>query len=614
MSLNNLSVRFKVISAFAAIFAATIALGFYAIQEASAINDRAAELRDNWLPASHDLGQMDYFAMRYRQRQAVYILYSSATDRAKEVQNLTAIAADYDTAWHSYSATIDTDYEKNLAQEIDGKWHAFVDLQEQLTTLAGAGGQDAAFHFYVGGMKRGFDDFKKSLDEDIAYQQKAGTAAGNRGKDVYESARLFIMAALGLTALLCLGAGFYLIWAVSRPLTLMTGAMGELAGGNLNVHVPATDRGDEIGQLAGAMTMFKDKLAAAERERGEQEAALERAKEEQTKIIVDSIGEGLSNLAKGDLTHRISAQLEGAYAKLKDDFNSAAARLQETLKQVLDSTGLINVGAREISVAADSLSKRTEQQAASLEETAAALEQITATVKNTAQNAREANAVAATAKTAAESGGAVVQSAVEAMGEISQSSRQITDIIGVIDEIAFQTNLLALNAGVEAARAGDAGRGFAVVASEVRALAQRSSDAAKQIKTLIKASGDHVSAGVKLVDESGQALKRIVGEVARIDALVDGMARAAEQQSTGIGQVNTAVTQMDQGTQQNAAMVEESTAASRNLAEKTDELTRLVSFFKVDDGQDNSEWTKPKSQEQRARSRLTVVAAPRGAR
>lgn len=309
--------------------------------------------------------------------------------------------------------------------------------------------------------------------------------------------------------------------------------------------------------------------------------AIERAKAEQAAMIINSVGAGLEALANGDLTHRVTAALEGPFAKLKTDFNKALDRLQETMKTILAKTSGVSDSAGEIAQAADDLSRRTEQQAASLEETAAALEEITATVKKTAQNAKEASNIVSTAKGVAEDGGRVVETAVKAMGQIEHSSKQITDIISVIDEIAFQTNLLALNAGVEAARAGDAGKGFAVVASEVRALAQRSSEAAKEIKGLIKESGEHVGLGVKYVGESGDALKRIVDQVVQINALVTEMAEAAQQQSTGIEEVNSAVSQMDQVTQQNAAMVEESTAASRSLASEAAALSELVSFFDV---------------------------------
>ena len=238
---------------------------------------------------------------------------------------------------------------------------------------------------------------------------------------------------------------------------------------------------------------FMGDITAMEQER-------EAQMEEQVRVV-EALAAGLKLLSEGKLTARIEDTFSGQYEKLKIDFNTALARLQDTMKSVLSTSGTISTGAAEICQAADDLSRRTEQQAASLEETAAALEEITATVKKTAENAKGASAGMVTAKSTAEEGGQVVETAIKAMDEIEQSSKQITDIIGVIDEIAFQTNLLALNAGVEAARAGEAGRGFAVVASEVRALAQRAGEAAKQIRTLIKASSEHVSAGVKFVGE-----------------------------------------------------------------------------------------------------------------
>ena len=305
------------------------------------------------------------------------------------------------------------------------------------------------------------------------------------------------------------------------------------------------------------------------------------AMEHEREMVVCTLAESLKKLSDGKLTARIDVPFKGEYEALKTDFNAAMTRLQDTMRSVLEGATVISTGAGEITQAADDLSRRTEQQAASLEETAAALEQITATVKKTAVNTKDVNVSANAAKTAAEEGERIVETAVKAMDNIEQSSKQITDIIGVIDEIAFQTNLLALNAGVEAARAGDAGRGFAVVASEVRALAQRSSEAAKEIKTLIKTSREHVGSGVKFVGETGQALKRIVEQVVQINALVTEMSQAAEQQSTGIEEVNNAVSQMDQVTQQNAAMVEQSTAATRNLASETQTLSELVGFFAV---------------------------------
>ena len=248
---------------------------------------------------------------------------------------------------------------------------------------------------------------------------------------------------------------------------------------------------------------------------------------------------------------------------------------------VVTNVAAIRSGAGEISQAADDLSRRTEQQAASLEETAAALDQITATVRKTASGAKQCSDVVLAARGDAEKSGEIVRDAVGAMSAIEQSSTQISQIIGVIDEIAFQTNLLALNAGVEAARAGDAGRGFAVVASEVRALAQRSADAAKEIKTLISSSGTQVGAGVSLVGQTGEALNRIVERVAEIDGLVSEISASAQEQATGLQQVNTAVNQMDQVTQQNAAMVEQSTAASHSLSQEAETLAGSVARFQI---------------------------------
>jgi methyl-accepting chemotaxis protein len=311
---------------------------------------------------------------------------------------------------------------------------------------------------------------------------------------------------------------------------------------------------------------------------------------------VDYVGRGMTGLAGGDLEARLDKTLVPAFEPLRMDFNKALDQLQSTMVQVAAGAGAIDSGAREISTASDDLSRRTEQQAASLEETAAALDQITATVRKTAEGARHASQVVAAAKSDAEQSEEVVGQAIAAMGGIERSSREISNIIGVIDEIAFQTNLLALNAGVEAARAGDAGRGFAVVASEVRALAQRSAQAAKEIKALISTSTTEVTAGVGLVSQTGKALQRIVAKITDIDGVVNDIAASAQEQATALHEVNTAVNQMDQVTQQNAAMVEETTAASHALAKEAEDLAQLVGQFTVGAGADQggrSAWAAP---------------------
>jgi len=391
--------------------------------------------------------------------------------------------------------------------------------------------------------------------------------------------------------------GFFGIRAwIAAPMKDLSSVMDRLARNDFQAKVEGAERGDELGGMARAVQIFKD--AGLEKQRLEAEAAAQRGMTEQERLkneemraksakaqaeVVTFIGSGLEHLSAGDLTFQIGSPFAPEYETLRTNFNSAITQLQATMKTVVGRTHGLRSGGAEITQASDDLSKRTEQQAASLEETAAALDQITATVKKTADGAVEARKVVAIAKEDAEKSGAVVREAVGAMTRIEESSREIGQIIGVIDEIAFQTNLLALNAGVEAARAGDAGKGFAVVASEVRALAQRSAEAAKEIKSLISASNEQVSQGVELVGQTGRALSRIAEQVAQINGVVAEIAASAQEQATGLHQVNAAVNQMDQVTQQNAAMVEEAAAAAHSLREETDGLSQLISQFRVGD-------------------------------
>ena len=297
---------------------------------------------------------------------------------------------------------------------------------------------------------------------------------------------------------------------------------------------------------------------------------------------VERIGAALAGLADGQLNQQIDRPLLPELDQLRLDINRAFAALQQTMRKVGQNTQSVKHTTDEILSSTSDLSRRTEQQAASLEQTAAALDQITATVKKSAEGAGQARTIVSGAKVEAEKSGGIVREAVKSMDGIESSSHKISQIIGVIDEIAFQTNLLALNAGVEAARAGDAGRGFAVVAQEVRALAQRSADAAKEIKTLISASTQQVAVGVNLVAQTGQALDRIISHVGEIDSVVSDISASATEQSTALSEINTAVNQMDRATQQNAAMVEQATAACHGLANDATELSTLISAFAID--------------------------------
>ncbi len=407
-----------------------------------------------------------------------------------------------------------------------------------------------------------------------------------------------------VSGVLCVVVGLVAAWLITRatvrPITAMTAAMRALAGGDHGICVPAAGQRNEIGEMAGAVTVFRD--AAIEKQRLEQEAVAiqatadaERARREEDRrlaaeqqtLVVDGLAANLARLATGDLTCSLSTAFAPEYERLRNDFNQAVQQLHRVVGGIVGSTEAIRSGGSEIAQASDDLSRRTEQQAASLEETAAALDEITTAVRRTAEGAAKAQQVVAATKADADQSDAVVQNTVKAMSTIEDSARRVGSIIGVIDEIAFQTNLLALNAGVEAARAGDAGRGFAVVASEVRALAQRSAEAAKEIKGLIQGSSLQVSEGVKLVGETGAVLRRIAGRIQEITVSVTEIAASAQEQATGLHQVNTAVNQMDQVTQQNAAMVEQATAASHALSNEAGELRNLTAQFKLEPVLDN---------------------------
>ena len=446
-------------------------------------------------------------------------------------------------------------------------------------------------------------EFKQQFSVLEGGMEKAGDTIEAYAKKTSDKANAFAAAGrILMFAVLALGiafAGILVIVARStlvQPIADVTDALRRLAKGDLSVVPPHVSRSDEIGVMSRALDSFKEAMAGRqseaeaavqrqqlEEERARNELIRVKAEEEQT-FAVNALSRALDRLSAGDLTARLTEIFPESYRKIQDDYNQAVARLCEAMSGILVGAEDIRTAASEISAASDDLSRRTVRQASSLEEVAAALGGITRTVANSADGARSANAVVENARADAERGRDIVGRAISAMHEIEGSAQEIGKIIGVIDEIAFQTNLLALNAGVEAARAGEAGRGFAVVASEVRGLAQRSAEAAKEIKALISTSTSQVGAGVGLVSESGEALSQISGRVVEINQLVSQIVSASLEQTASLGEVNAAVGEMDHVTQQNSAMVEESTSASHGLSRQADELSRLVGRFRISAG------------------------------
>lgn len=387
-----------------------------------------------------------------------------------------------------------------------------------------------------------------------------------------------VVASVG-ALVLALGAFEMMIARIKELTTVVDG----FSSGDYSIFVKGIDGKDELSLMARAIYKFKQDTLEMHRTAEKMEKEQQQRKQEQD-FVVAELSRGLSGLSAGDLTTSFQTEFPQEYEALRHDFNNTISQLREALENVVEAADSIRGGAGEITQASDDLSQRTESQAATLEQTAAAIEELTASVKSAAEGAQTVERTTEDAKREAVDSGAVVQRAVAAMSEIEESSNHIAQIIGVIDDIAFQTNLLALNAGVEAARAGEAGRGFAVVASEVRALAQRSSDAAMEIKTLIGKSSSQVEHGVELVHKAGDALQSIVERVTHISGLVSEIAQGAMEQSSGLEEVNTGVTQLDQVTQQNAAMVEQSTAASHMLKSNSEQLSQVVGGFEIGSG------------------------------
>ncbi|WEZ82134.1 HAMP domain-containing methyl-accepting chemotaxis protein [Rhizobium sp. 32-5/1] len=512
---------------------------------------------------------------------------------AFDIEKIESLKVDYDARRAFWAASdLPADLKSKLATDVLSKGDLFWQTFTSQFKTASLGGNLEEMRIALGNLSTQFWAHDAAIRELVSmatlHLQSEEAIADET------SSRLGLLAGIGssLSVVAFLAGIWFIRFRAIAPLGNITRYMSVLASGDLSKDVPFSGRNDEIGTMAKAVEVFRQSALERKRLRLEAEEArlvsdaekaerqrmrLEQAKSLQ--VVVDTLGAGLGRLAEGNIRMTIDEPFDYQFDALRRDFNNAIGAFQSTLINVLDTTKVIHDNGMEMRTASDNLAKRTEQQAAALEQTSAALEQVTATVKGSSERAQETRALVLEARDCAAQSSGVVNSAIEAMTRIQRSSGEISQIIGVIDEIAFQTNLLALNAGVEAARAGDAGKGFAVVAQEVRELAQRSATAAKEIKTLIANSGTEVNSGVKLVGETGTALQRIGTYVTTITQNVDAIARASAEQSVGLQQISTAVNELDQMTQQNAAMVEETSAVSHTLSEGSTRLTELVQTF-----------------------------------
>jgi methyl-accepting chemotaxis protein len=523
-----------------------------------------------------------------------YMLVNEATvhpERLREnADKMTALRKSFDERklfWKT--AQLDEGLRSKLANDVVSTGETFwqvVSAYEAEVAKGGTASLDpvqAAFYIHDAKVRELADLATATLEASVA---DASTA----------SVRYAVVASVGsaVSVLLFLVG----LWVLKRraivPLVQIGRYMNVLSQGDYSQAVPLADRADEIGSMARSVSIFRaaaierqQMRLAAERTRSLTEAERleqQRLREQeaaQLKTVVEKLGAGLGRLADCNIEVTIDEPFSERFDTLRNDFNNSITTIQNTIEEVLVKTHELSESADEMHQAADQLSTRTEQQAAALEQTSAALDEVTATVRSSAERAGETRSLARAANACAASSGQVVGETVSAMRRIEASSNQIGQIIHVIDEIAFQTNLLALNAGVEAARAGDAGKGFAVVAQEVRELAQRSAKAAKDINSLIKTSASDVSDGVRLVDQTGKALEQIATFVSEIDTKVDAIATASREQSVGLNEISSAVNALDQMTQKNAAMVEETNAISSNLSSDASMLTVLVSRFKL---------------------------------
>jgi methyl-accepting chemotaxis protein len=572
---TRLSITAKMSSAFLALLLMIAGIGSFAIIKIGAVNDLSAEMRSRWLPATQLTGDLHAYMWQFRVQQSNHIAAATPQEKQKIEKLMRNQRGAISGALNDYKRFLGDKDQKTLFADLEKNWSEYERTSDRLDDLSTAGSQVAS-DVFNGESLDTFYNIEDNILQINDLNVKGGNALSKKSETIYANSRQMLISAVILGLIVALVLTGSLVQTVATPIKRMSATVKRLIDGDLEVMVPGTQRSDELGSLARALESFKS-LFAADQERARVD--LERARETEETITV--IGGGLAALAQGNLMHRVDGNTSGPLSKLNADYNGAVSHLFEALTEIVEGYAIIKDGTDAIAQASSDISERTEVQADSLARTAKTLGEFTNSVHVAADNAQQTSARLGVARASAEKVDETAKRAVIAMRNIQASSKEMTDIISTIDGLAFQTNLLALNAGVEAARAGSAGAGFAIVANEVRRLAQRSAEAATSIRQLVATSGAMIVEGVSLVENSGEALRRIVSEVTEVSGLMDEIASASEKQASGITEITSTVASMDLATQKNAVMVEQTRASSCVLSDEAKRLFDLLMFFDI---------------------------------
>ena len=595
---RTLNLKALTVATFFSLFLLSAGVAGFAITRLHEINKVTGAFPDE-IRTIALLTRLDENAQLLRATDLLAHAAKSASEREHDVDEARRISEALSAGWSAYAPTVHGAEEERLAHSFHESWQQFLAIQGEATAFDRAGETAIADRVFTQDFQAAGEAFARDVAAVLAYRVEMGTSRAAMAKTAGVESIYGVIGALILTALISIVITIMAIRRISLPIVSMSQTMLRLADGALETPIPCLHRTDEIGSMAQAMDTLKRNAIASRaaevqhreeldrRKQAEERSRIEAAEQaaaQAAELIVGSLGDGLASLAAGDLGRMVSIVLPDAYEPLRRNLNDTTAALGRTMSDLINGAGSVSSRAREMAQSASELSQRTERQAASLEETSAALSQMLDGVKSTAEGSFAAMKLVDQVRGESEQSGVVVGDAIAAMGRIENSSRQVSTITGLIDEIAFQTNLLALNAGVEAARAGDAGRGFAVVASEVRSLAQRSAEAAKEIKALISESSGEVKNGVDLVVRAGAALTTIRNQLTSVSEIVNSISAGTRDQTTTLNEISIAVAEMDRMTQSNAAMAEESAAASEDLAMQASALTDHAGTFRIGSG------------------------------